>query len=64
MKLNGTLWKLCGTVGLNGTTGVQINDEGFKVGLMGFGVTYGIGRRYSIDTPFVSGGFASNSNEV
>lgn len=64
VKLNGKVGSFCGSVGLDGTTGLQISPEGFKFGILGFGITCGIGRRFSIDTPLVSGGFATSEHVV
>lgn len=59
---------LCGSVGLNATTGVKLNKEGFKAGVLGFGLTMGIGGKFTIDSPFGSAGVCSpltntNTNE-
>lgn len=58
----------CGN--LNANTGVKIGRQGLQVGLAGFGITLGVGGRWTIDTPFGSAGattgtlMVTNDNKV
>ncbi|ODM90887.1 hypothetical protein Ocin01_15797 [Orchesella cincta] len=65
-KLEGQAGPLVGSVGLNANTGVKVCEEGVKCAWLGFGLTMGIGGKFSIDTPFGSAGVArklTNSNQ-
>lgn len=52
----GHVGPMVASVGLNANTGVKINPEGFKFGIFGFGLTAGVGGKYTLDTPFGSAG--------
>ncbi|KAJ6645505.1 hypothetical protein Bhyg_00711, partial [Pseudolycoriella hygida] len=49
---------LYGSVGLNADTGVKANREGVKANLLGWGLTLGVGGKFTFDTPFGSLGAA------
>lgn len=48
---------LYGSANLNSNTGVQIGWDGIEVNFFGLGVTLGVGGKYTINTPYGSGGF-------
>ena len=49
---------------LNANTGFQAGDDGVEVNLVGFGLTLGVGGRWTINTPFGSfGGKKPDENE-
>jgi hypothetical protein len=55
---NGPLYA---SLNLNSNTGLKIGNDGCKVGLVGFGLTLGVGGKWTIDTPFGSVGGTSAS---
>ncbi|ODM90883.1 hypothetical protein Ocin01_15798 [Orchesella cincta] len=55
-KVEGQIGPFVGSLGYNLTTGVKLSEEGFKFAWAGFGLTMGIGGKFSVDTPFGSGG--------
>ncbi|CAL8118034.1 unnamed protein product [Orchesella dallaii] len=63
VKVEGQVGPVVGSVGLNANTGVKLNEEGVKFGILGFGLTLGVGGKYTVDTPFGSGGFATSANQ-
>ncbi|ODM93088.1 hypothetical protein Ocin01_13597 [Orchesella cincta] len=64
VKVEGQVGRVVGSVGLNGNTGVKVNEEGVQFGVLGFGLTLGVGNKYTIDTPFGSGGFATTAKQT
>lgn len=47
---------------LNANTGVKVGTDGVKVGFLGFGVTLGVGGKFSLDTPVGSAGVATGTH--
>ncbi|CAF1395877.1 unnamed protein product [Adineta ricciae] len=56
-----TLGPLYVSAGLNANTGVKAGTGGVQANVLGFGFTFGVGGRWTIDTPFGSGGFGGPS---
>jgi hypothetical protein len=56
VKGEATLGPVYVSAGLNANTGVKVGSEGVQASLLGFGLTFGVGGRWTIDTPFGSAG--------
>lgn len=59
--INGPLYV---SANLNANTGIRMGSEGFQVGFLGFGLTLGIGCRFTFDTPLGSIGGSTSSSTL
>jgi hypothetical protein len=61
VKGEATLGPLYGSVGLNANTGLKLGSGGCQAGFLGFGLTLGVGGRWTIDMPFGSAGASAGA---
>jgi hypothetical protein len=60
-KAEATCGPLYVSANLNANTGIKLGRNGAQFGFLGFGLTLGIGGKWTIDTPFGSAGGATSS---